>query len=119
MLRSWKIAAAVGYLFQAMQLRLKRLGVAGNSNGLTYESAGKKWRSKAELRKASLIGLLPDSRHNPVLLWEANHTYTFSNAVQWAKGSRLRCTQLVRLSLSPRGLSASLVMSPVAWTLLA
>lgn len=71
LLRSWKIAAAVGYLFQAMQLRLKRLGVAGNSNGLTYESAGKKWRSKAELRKASPIRLLPDSRHNPVLLWEA------------------------------------------------
>ncbi len=106
-------------IFPGLAITVTRLGVAGNSNGLTYESAGKKWRSKAELRKASLIGLLPDSRHNPVLLWEANHTYTFSNAVQWAKGSRLRCTQLVRLSLSPRGLSASLVMSPVAWTLLA
>ncbi|MBV6797860.1 hypothetical protein [Xanthomonas euvesicatoria] len=106
-------------IFPGLAITVTRLGVAGNSNGLTYESAGKSWRSKAELRKASLIGLLPDSRHNPVLLWEANHTYTFSSAVQWAKGSRQRCTRLVRLSLSLRGLSASLVMSPVAWTLLA
>lgn len=106
-------------IFPGLAITVTRLGVAGNSNALTYESAGKSWRSKAELRKASLIGLLPDSRHNPVLQWEANHTYTFSNAVQWAKGSRLRCTRLVRLSLSPRGLSESVVMSPSAWTLLA